>query len=85
LLQANKFLNKSIIPMKKILGFLAVVAMTGIVACGPSAAEQKAMDEKLKKEADSIADALTKSMSAPEKSDTTKKPDAAPADTSKKK
>jgi hypothetical protein len=69
--------------MKKVFGILAVAAMMSIVACGPSAAEQKSMEEKLKKEADSIADALTKQMSAPEvKKDTTK---GAAADTTKKK
>jgi hypothetical protein len=69
--------------MKKIVGVLAVTAMMSLIACGPSAAEQKTMEDKLKKEADSIADALTKQMSAPEtKLDTTKK---VMADTTKKK
>jgi hypothetical protein len=69
--------------MKKIFGILAIASMMSIVACGPSAAEQKVLEEKLKKEADSIADALTKQMSAPEtKADTTHK--AAAADTTKK-
>ena len=60
--------------MKKVIGFLAIAIMMSIVACGPSAAEQKVMEDKLKKEADSIADALTKQMSAPDtKTDTIRK------------
>jgi hypothetical protein len=82
--QANKKIKQNqLIQMKKVFGILAVAAMMSIVACGPSAAEQKSMEEKLKKEADSIADALTKQMSAPDvKADTTKK---AAADTTKAK
>jgi hypothetical protein len=69
-----------LIHMKKVFGFLVVAAMMSIVACGPSPAEQKALESKLKKEADSIADALTKQMSPPEA-----KADTAKADTTKKK
>jgi len=69
--------------MKKIFGILVFASMMSVVACGPSEKEQKARDEKLKKDSDSIADALTKQMYAPSK-DTTKKEAGAPADTTKK-
>jgi hypothetical protein len=65
--------QNQLIHMKKVFGFLAVAAMMSIVACGPSPAEQKALEAKLKKEADSIADALTKQMAPPDaKADTSK-------------
>jgi hypothetical protein len=84
LAQAKKNKRNSLIPMKKVFGFLAIVSMMSIVACGPSAAEQKVLEDKLKKEADSIADALTKQMSVPDtKADSTKK--AAADSTAKKK
>jgi hypothetical protein len=72
--------------MKKIFGILAVTAMMSTVACGPSAKEQKAIDEKVRKESDSIADVLTKQMYGPsDKKDSTKKDASAPADTTRKK
>jgi hypothetical protein len=74
LAQAKTNKRNSLIQMKKIFGFLAIVSMMSIVACGPSAAEQKVLEDKLKKEADSIAEALTKQMSVPDaKADSTKK------------
>jgi hypothetical protein len=69
--------------MKKIFGIFVVAAMMSTVACGPSEKETKARDEKLKRDSDSIADALTKQMYAPSK-DSTKKDAGAPADTTKK-
>jgi hypothetical protein len=72
--------------MKKLIGILTLGAMFSVVACGPSAKEQKAIDEKVRKESDSIADVLTKQMYGPsDKKDTTKKDASAVADTTKKK
>lgn len=44
--------------MKKVLALLTAFVFVGLVACGPSAAEKKAMDEQMQKAADSAANAL---------------------------
>jgi hypothetical protein len=68
--------------MKKVLLIATAFAFVGMVSsCGPSAADQKKMEEALQKAADSAANALLKSASSAA-TDTSKA--AAPADTTKK-
>ena len=68
--------------MKKVLSIVTGCMVLGLVACGPSAEDQKKMEEALQKAADSAANALLQQASdaattAP--ADST----AAPADTTK--
>lgn len=44
--------------MKKVLALLTAFVFVGLVACGPSAEETKAMEEQLQMAADSAANAL---------------------------
>ena len=44
--------------MKKVLALLTAFVFVGLVACGPSAEEKKAMEEQLQMAADSAANAL---------------------------
>lgn len=44
--------------MKKVLALLTAFAFVGLVACGPSAEEKRAMEEQLQMSADSAANAL---------------------------
>ena len=68
--------------MKKVLAIVTGVVFVGLVACGPSAEEQKKMADQLQAAADSAANALLQQASdaATAPSDST----AAPADTTKK-
>lgn len=65
--------------MKKILTLLTAVGFTGLVACGPSAEEQKAMEDALKKAADSAANALLQQASESATQPTTDSTATAPA------
>ena len=67
--------------MKKVLAFVTAFAFVGLVACGPSAEDQKKMEEALQKAADSAANALLNAASTAA-ADTNKV--AAPADSTKK-
>jgi hypothetical protein len=50
--------------MKKVFSIIAVaVVATAFVACGPSAEEKAKMEENAKRSADSIANAISNSMS----------------------
>ena len=50
--------------MKKVFSIIAVaVVATAFVACGPSAEEKAKMEENAKRTADSIANAISTSMS----------------------
>ena len=64
--------------MKKVLSIVTGCVFLGLVACGPSAEDQKKMEEALQKAADSAANALLQEASnaATTPSDST----AAPAD-----
>ena len=65
--------------MKKVFAILTAFVFVGLVACGPSAEEKKAMEEQLQRAADSAANALLQQASeaaAPADSAA-----AAPADT----
>ena len=69
--------------MKKVLLIVTAFAFVGLVSsCGPSAADQKKMEEALQKAADSAANALLQQASdaATMPADSTK----APADSTKK-
>ncbi len=68
--------------MKKLLAIVTGVVFVGLVACGPSAADQKKMEDALKAAADSAANALLQqaSSAATDTAATT----TAPADTTKK-
>lgn len=44
--------------MKKVFALLTAFVFVGLVACGPSAEEKKAMEEAAQKTADSVANAL---------------------------
>ncbi len=44
--------------MKKVLALLTAFVFVGLVACGPSAEEKKALEEQLQRAADSAANAL---------------------------
>ncbi|TAL61819.1 MAG: hypothetical protein EPN85_03930 [Bacteroidetes bacterium] len=44
--------------MKKILALLTAFVFVGLVACGPSAEEKKALEEAAQRAADSVANAL---------------------------
>ena len=69
--------------MKKVLAFVTAFAFVGLVSsCGPSAEDQKKMDDALKAAGDSVANVLLQQASTAA-SDTSKKT-AAPADSSKK-
>ena len=69
--------------MKKVLLIVTAFAFVGLVSsCGPSAADQKKMEEALQKAADSAANALLQQASTAA-TDTSKK-EAAPADSTKK-
>ena len=67
--------------MKKVLTILAAFAVAMLVACGPSAEEQKKMEEALQKAADSAANALLEQASTAAAD--TSKPAEAPADSTK--
>ncbi|MBI4930190.1 MAG: hypothetical protein HY841_05470 [Bacteroidetes bacterium] len=67
--------------MKKVLAIVMGVVFVGLVACGPSAEDQKKMEDALKAAADSAANALLQQASTAA-ADTTAAP--APADTTKK-
>ena len=68
--------------MKKVLAIVTGVVFVGLVACGPSAEDQKKMEEQLKAAADSAANALLQQASdAAAPVDTMA---AAPVDTTKK-
>jgi|GEM_PF-2707026 hypothetical protein len=72
--------------MKKLVGFVMAAAMMSIIACGPSEAERKAEDERIKKQSEKDADSLIKSMhDADAKSATADTSKKAPADTTKSK
>lgn len=68
--------------MKKVLAILSAFAVAGLIACGPSADDQKKMEEALQKAADSAANALLQQASTAA-ADTAKPMEAAPADTTK--
>ena len=68
--------------MKKLLAIVTGVVFVGLVACGPSAADQKKMEDALKAAADSAANALLQQASSAA-NDTTAKT-AVAADTTKK-
>lgn len=51
--------------MKKVFTILTGIAVAGLVSCGPSAEEQKAMEDAAKKTADSIANELLNQASTP--------------------
>jgi len=70
--------------MKKVLALLTAFVFVGLVACGPSASEKKAMEEQMQKAADSAANALLQQASTAA-ADTSAKPAAMSADTTKKK
>ena len=65
--------------MKKVLALLTAFVFVGLVACGPSAEEQKAMEEAAQRSADSIANALLQQASeaATPAPDSTAAPDSA--------
>ena len=44
--------------MKKVQALLTAFVFVGLVACGPSAEEKKAMEEQAQRAADSIANSL---------------------------
>lgn len=70
--------------MKKLFAIVTAVAFVGFISsCGPSAADQKKMEEALTKAADSAANALLKQASTAA-ADTSKKDMTAPADSAKK-
>ena len=69
--------------MKKVFALLTAFVFVGLVACGPSAAEKKAMEDQMQKAADSAANALLQQASTAA-ADTAAKPAAAPVDTTKK-
>lgn len=69
--------------MKKVLAIVTAFAFVGLVACGPSAADQKKMEEALQQAADSAANALLQQASTAA-TDTSKKEAATPADSAKK-
>jgi len=77
------FLLKIKKTMKKALTLLTAFVFAGLVACGPSAAEKKVLEEQLQKAADSTANALLQQAST-SASDTAKTKAVAPADTTKK-
>ncbi|MBI3500492.1 MAG: hypothetical protein HY063_01760 [Bacteroidetes bacterium] len=66
--------------MKKLFAIVTACAFLGLISCGPSAEEQKKMEEALQKAADSAANALLQQASSAATADSTK----APADTTKK-
>ena len=68
--------------MKKVFAILTAFVFVGLVACGPSAEDQKKMEEALQKAADSAANALLQQASdaATMPADST----TAPADSTKK-
>ncbi len=67
--------------MKKVLSIIALAALTTsmFVACGPSEAEKKKMEDDAKRIADSLATAIQNSISAATAPDTTAKADTAVA------
>ena len=69
--------------MKKVLAILTAFVFVGLVACGPSAEDQKKMEEALQHAADSAANALLNAASTAA-SDSTKAETPAPADSTKK-
>jgi len=65
--------------MKKVLSIIALSALATsmFVACGPSEAEKKKMEEDAKRIADSLANAINASISAAMPADTAKADTAA--------
>jgi len=56
---------KTKIKMKKVMSIIAVALFTAtFVACGPSAEEKAKIEENLKRQGDSIANAISASMNA---------------------
>ncbi|HEY4800270.1 MAG TPA: hypothetical protein VII99_14410 [Bacteroidia bacterium] len=71
--------------MKKAILLLTGFAVAGLIACGPSAEEQKKLEQQLKAAADSAANELLKQASASASDTTMHKDTTAKADTTKKK
>ena len=69
--------------MKKVLAIVTAFAFVGLVSCGPSAEDQKKMEEALQQAADSAANALLQQASTAA-ADTNKAETPAPADSTKK-
>lgn len=69
--------------MKKVLVLLTAFVFAGLIACGPSAEEKKAMEEAQQRASDSAANALLEQASSAA-TDTTAKPAEAVADTTQK-
>lgn len=69
--------------MKKLIALLSAFLVIVLIACGPSAEDNKKMEEQLQKAADSTANALLQKASTAA-SDTAKPNVAAPTDTVKK-
>lgn len=69
--------------MKKVFALLTTFVFLALVSCGPSADENKKMEEQLQKAADSTANALLQKASTAA-SDTTRTNDVPAADTTKK-
>jgi hypothetical protein len=61
--QINNINNLKNLKMTKLFSIIAVAALaTTFVACGPSAEEKAKLEEKLKREGDSIAAAISATM-----------------------
>ena len=69
--------------MKKLIALLSAFLVIVLIACGPSAEDNKKMEEQLQKAADSTANALLQKASTAA-SDTAKPNVTAPTDTTKK-
>lgn len=69
--------------MKKLIALLSAFLVIVLIACGPSAEDNKKMEEQLQKAADSTANALLQKASTAA-SDTSKPNVVAPTDTTKK-
>jgi len=70
--------------MKKVLLLLTGFAVAGLIACGPSAEEQKKLEEQLKATMDSTANALLQQASTAANDTAANADTTAKADTTKK-